>query len=78
MKRDLIAQAQSGSGKTATFTIGLLQRIDVEDISVQAMVLAPTRELAKQICGVVKKLGHYMKIKVELLTGGTRVRDNKE
>ncbi|VEL38389.1 unnamed protein product [Protopolystoma xenopodis] len=47
--RDVLAQAQSGTGKTATFTIGILQRIDNTLNAVQALVLVPTRELAKQI-----------------------------
>eukprot|EP00800_Vazella_pourtalesii_P006003 TRINITY_DN172_c0_g1_i3.p2 TRINITY_DN172_c0_g1~~TRINITY_DN172_c0_g1_i3.p2 ORF type:complete len:205 (-),score=48.72 TRINITY_DN172_c0_g1_i3:1253-1867(-) len=47
--RDIIAQAQSGTGKTATFAISILQRVDVQKMHVQAMILAPTRELAQQI-----------------------------
>lgn len=47
--RDTIAQAQSGMGKTATFVIGILQNIDISLNKVQALILAPTRELAKQI-----------------------------
>ena len=46
---DIIAQAQSGTGKTATFAISILQRVDVKKMHVQAMILAPTRELAQQI-----------------------------
>ena len=46
---DLIAQAQSGTGKTATFTIGILQQIDLSVLECQALVLAPTRELAQQV-----------------------------
>jgi translation initiation factor 4A len=46
---DIIAQAQSGTGKTATFTIGILQQIDITKQECQALVLAPTRELAQQI-----------------------------
>lgn len=46
---DVIAQAQSGTGKTATFAISILQQIDVELKDVQALVLAPTRELAQQV-----------------------------
>merc|ERR1712183_596674 len=46
---DVIAQAQSGTGKTATFSISILQRIDVRIRETQALVLAPTRELAQQI-----------------------------
>jgi superfamily II DNA/RNA helicase len=45
----LIAQAQSGTGKTATFTIGVLQQLDYTQQCAQALILAPTRELAQQI-----------------------------
>jgi len=45
----LIAQAQSGTGKTATFTIGVLQQLDYTQATAQALILAPTRELAQQI-----------------------------
>lgn len=47
--KDLIAQAQSGTGKTATFTIGVLQQLDYTQSGAQALILAPTRELAQQI-----------------------------
>jgi superfamily II DNA/RNA helicase len=47
--RDVIAQAQSGTGKTATFAISILQNLDAAKLSCQALVLAPTRELAQQI-----------------------------
>lgn len=47
--RDVIAQAQSGTGKTATFVISILQSIDTENRSCQALILAPTRELAQQV-----------------------------
>merc|ERR1711928_79457 len=53
---DVIAQAQSGTGKTATFAISLLQQIDIELNECQALVLAPTRELAQQIQKVVLAL----------------------
>lgn len=49
MGHDVIAQAQSGTGKTATFAISLLQQIDIDVPECQALVLAPTRELAQQI-----------------------------
>ena len=54
MGHDVIAQAQSGTGKTATFAISLLQQIDIELNECQALVLAPTRELAQQIQKVLK------------------------
>jgi translation initiation factor 4A len=50
---DVIGQAQSGTGKTATFTISMLQRIDTHQDKLQALVLAPTRELANQFYWVI-------------------------
>jgi translation initiation factor 4A len=73
---DIIAQAQSGTGKTATFTVGILQQIDVNLRECQALVLAPTRELAQQIQKVVSSLGEYLNIKCHSCIGGTRVRDD--
>ena len=55
-KTDIIAQAQSGTGKTATFSIGMLQNIDENMAETQAIILAHTRELATQINTVVKGL----------------------
>lgn len=55
--RDVIAQAQSGTGKTATFSISMLQSIDTSVRETQALVLSPTRELATQIQSVVLALG---------------------
>jgi len=74
--RDIIAQAQSGTGKTATFTIGILQRIDVTVNITQALILAPTRELAQQIQKVVLHLGDYQGVKCHSCIGGTRIRDD--
>lgn len=73
---DIIAQAQSGTGKTATFTIGILQQIDPKLNYCQALVLAPTRELAQQTQKVVTTLGDYLNIKCHSCIGGTRVRDD--
>merc|ERR1712137_334060 len=72
-KHDLIAQAQSGTGKTATFTIGALQRLDENLFDCQALIVAPTRELADQIQRVVLALGDYLGIRCHLCIGGTRV-----
>jgi translation initiation factor 4A len=74
--RDTIGQAQSGTGKTATFTIGALQRIDYGNRECQALILAPTRELAQQIQKVVLALGDYLKIRCHACIGGTSVRDD--
>lgn len=75
--RDVIAQAQSGTGKTATFSISILQRINEREPHVQALVMAPTRELAQQIQKVVMALGDYMDIKVHACIGGTSTRDDQ-
>merc|ERR1711879_677752 len=74
--RDTIGQAQSGTGKTATFVIGALQRIDFNNRSCQALILAPTRELAQQIHKVVLALGDYLNVKCHACIGGTSVRDD--
>ncbi|KAK4704586.1 translation initiation factor 4A, partial [Phenoliferia sp. Uapishka_3] len=72
---DVIAQAQSGTGKTATFSVSILQSIDVSLKQCQALVLAPTRELAQQISKVVVALGDYMNIECYSAVGGTSVRE---
>lgn len=74
--RDTIAQAQSGTGKTGTFAISILQRLDIEDQNCQALILAPARELAQQIQKVVSAIGDYMKVKVHACVGGTAVRED--
>lgn len=74
--RDTIAQAQSGTGKTATFLIAVLERINTKMTSCQALVLAPTRELATQIQKVAMALGDYLKVKCHACVGGTLVRED--
>jgi len=74
--RDTIGQAQSGTGKTATFVIGVLQRIDLGLKACQGLILAPTRELANQIQKVAIALGDYQKVKCHACIGGTSVRDD--
>jgi ATP-dependent RNA helicase len=71
--RDVIAQAQSGTGKTATFSISILQSIDVNVRETQALVLSPTRELATQIQSVVLALGDYMNVQCHACIGGTSI-----
>jgi len=74
---DVIAQAQSGTGKTATFSIATLQLLDVSKKYPQALILAPTRELAHQIQKVVIALGDYMGIVCHACIGGTNVREDQ-
>ena len=78
MMRDTIAQAQSGTGKTATFTIGLLQNIDLTNRDCQALILAPTRELASQIVKVVIAIGDYLGVSTMACIGGTNVRQDMD
>ncbi|KAK9768085.1 translation initiation factor eIF4A, partial [Basidiobolus ranarum] len=75
-KHDVIAQAQSGTGKTATFSISILQSLDVEIKQCQALVLAPTRELAQQIQKVLMAIGDFMNIESHACIGGRTVRED--
>ncbi|PPD89244.1 hypothetical protein GOBAR_DD13806 [Gossypium barbadense] len=74
---DVIQQAQSGTGKTATFCSGILQQLDYAVVQCQALVLAPTRELAQQIEKVMRALGDYLGVKVHACVGGTSVREDQ-
>lgn len=70
--QDLIAQAKTGSGKTAAFGIGLLSRIKTDKFTVQALVLCPTRELAEQVGKEIRRLARFTpNIKLITLCGGT-------
>lgn len=69
--KDLIAQAKTGSGKTAAFGLGLLQNLNVKRFRIQSMVLCPTRELADQVAKEIRKLARGIhNIKVLTLCGG--------
>jgi translation initiation factor 4A len=76
--RDTIGQAQSGTGKTATFVIGVLERLDENLSAAQGLILAPTRELANQIQKVALALGDYMNVRCHACIGGTSVREDIE
>lgn len=71
--KDTIAQAQSGTGKTATFSVGMLQVIETGTRQCQALVLSPTRELAQQIHHVIMNLGSYMNVQTHACIGGKQV-----
>lgn len=77
MGRDIIAQAQSGTGKTATFSIAILQKIDPTQLNIQAILLVNTRELAEQIKTVMCALSIYTPIKIHCCVGGTMVREDQ-
>uniref|UniRef100_A0A6B2FY43 RNA helicase n=1 Tax=Myxobolus squamalis TaxID=59785 RepID=A0A6B2FY43_MYXSQ len=71
--RDTIAQSQSGTGKTATFSIAALNCIDTKIRDTQVLVLSPTRELAQQIKKVILALGDFMNVQCHSCIGGTNV-----
>lgn len=74
--RDVISQSQSGTGKTATFAIGILQSIDTNVRETQVVVLSPTRELALQIQKVILALGDYMNVQCHACIGGTNLAED--
>jgi len=76
LKRDVIAQAQSGTGKTATFTIGALSNVDVANNSTQVLVLSPTKELTRQTAKVFEGIGSMIKgLKIQAAYGGSAVEE---
>lgn len=65
--KDLIVLASPGSGKTASYCIGILQQIDLSLDSLQAIVICPNRDLGRSIAVILKQLGDYMGVKVSSL-----------
>jgi translation initiation factor 4A len=77
--KDIIAQAQSGTGKTAAFTVGALSRINLEEHFCQALILSPTHELAYQISYVVTGLSSMMNgIVIKTIVGGSSIDEDIE
>ncbi len=77
-ERDVIAQAQSGTGKTGAFCIGCLERIDINIKKVQIIILSPTKELARQTYNVFNSLGEFLKIESILMVGGINIEESKK
>lgn len=74
--RDVIAQAQSGTGKTATFTIGALQRINTNESKTQVLILSPTRELSTQTSRVISGIATFMDgLRIQTVFGGANVEE---
>ena len=73
---DILAQSQSGTGKTGAFVIGSLSVVDISIKAPQVLVLCPTRELSQQTERVAKALGPYMNLKVLSATGGNQLRND--
>jgi ATP-dependent RNA helicase DeaD len=71
--RDVIGQAQTGTGKTAAFGIPMVESIDLREKGVQGLVLAPTRELAVQIAGHISRISRYTDIRVCPIYGGENI-----
>jgi translation initiation factor 4A len=72
--RDIIAQAQSGTGKTGCFTVGVLSRINISEKSNQVLIMAPTHELAQQITSVINSLSIMMTgIRIKTVIGGSSI-----
>ena len=72
---DVIAQGQTGSGKTAAFGLGILNKLDVKLFKVQSVVLCPTRELAEQVSGEIRRLARGIpNVKVVTVYGGTPIK----
>jgi translation initiation factor 4A len=75
-QHDILAQSQSGTGKTGAFTIGALSVVDVALKSPQVLVICPTRELSQQTERVARNIGQYMQLKVLSATGGNQIRSD--
>jgi ATP-dependent RNA helicase DeaD len=71
--RDVIGQAQTGTGKTAAFGIPMVESVDISDNRVQGLVLAPTRELAVQIAEHISRISRYTGIRVLPVYGGEKI-----
>ena len=73
--QDVIAKANTGTGKTAAFGLSLLNHLHVENFGVQALVLCPTRELAEQVCQALRRLARLMpNVKILNLSGGALIK----
>lgn len=74
--QDILARAKNGTGKTASFCIPLLEKVDAYSNETQAVVLVPTRELALQTSNVLKRVSKHMRISVVVCTGGTKLTED--
>ena len=72
-RRDIMVQSQTGTGKTAAFGIPILQHLRTEDHRIQALILAPTRELAIQISKEIKRYGEFTRAHIVPIYGGQKI-----
>ena len=75
-KQNIIARAKNGTGKTAAYSIPLIQQVDMKLDCIQGLILVPTRELAMQTSFVIKELGKHKKIECMVSTGGNPVKED--
>ena len=74
--KDIIAQSQSGTGKTGAFVIGILNNIDISLKKTQYIIITPTHELAKQILKVIESLSTYMEVTIVKVIGKTNINES--
>lgn len=74
--KDIIARAKNGTGKTASYVIPLLEKLDINNSYVQSVVLVPTRELALQVSAEIREIGKYLNVQCIICTGGTNIKDD--
>ena len=74
--KDIIARAKNGTGKTASFVIPILEKIDFNKKYVQALILVPTRELAMQSSSTIREIGKYLNVRCMITTGGTNLKED--
>lgn len=75
--KDCLLQSQSGTGKTATYLLGVLNRLDPTEKSCQGLIITPTRELANQVVDVASNLAKYTEFKIAKCTGGTDINQTR-
>ena len=76
MGKDIIARAKNGTGKTGSFVIPILEKIDFSQKYVQSLILVPTRELALQTSSTIREIGKYLNVQCMISTGGTNLKDD--
>lgn len=76
--KDCILQSQSGTGKTATYLLGALNRIDINEKKCQGIIITPTHELADQVYDVATQLSKFLDIKIVKCIGGTDINETRE
>jgi superfamily II DNA/RNA helicase len=74
--RDILARAKNGTGKTGAYILPVLQRIDIDNPNIQALIVVPTRELALQTGQICIDLGRHIKPRIMVTTGGTDLKDD--